>query len=274
MKQSVIVGVYLMLLMLFCTLLYFVFKTPQTCFDAKQNQNETGIDCGGVCQAVCQEIIVGEPLEVKEADFVWSSQNRYDIVGKIYNPNGEVGAVSFTYTAALLDSAGSILVSRSGTGYILPQENKYVLALNLDTPATPASAVVHITDVTWAHFSGYQEKPDVSITQRHYNVLSSGAGFGEATGLLTNNSPYDFRAIVVQIILRDGDGKPLALNSTEMNTVRSHESRDFRLVWPTAFPGSVEDAEMVVDADIYHSDNFIKQYLPGGKFQDLAPAKR
>jgi len=73
--------------------------------------------------------------------------------------------------------------------------------------------------------------------------------------------------------LRDSTGKPLALNSTEMNTVRSHENRDFRLVWPSAFPGAVENVEMVVDADVYHSENFIRQYLPGGKFQDITPAR-
>jgi len=35
----------------------------------------------------------------------------------------------------------------------------------------------------------------------------------------------------------------------------------------------VENVEMVVDADVYHSENFIRQYLPGGKFQDITPAR-
>lgn len=272
-KQSVVVSVYLFLFTLLSVLFYYAFiKAPETCFDGKKNQNEQGIDCGGVCGA-CVEIVTGEDIQFKETSFVRGGENRYDVLAKIYNPNGEAGASSFIYVASLKDSAGNILVSHSGTGYILPFETKYILDLNLETTATPATALVTIRDVQWARFSGYQEKPDVSITQKHYNVVSSGAGFGEATGLLTNNSPYDFRAILVQVILRDGEGKPLALNSTVMNTVRSNENRDFRLVWPTAFPGSVENVEMVVDADVYHSENFIRQYAPGGKFQDLAPVR-
>lgn len=274
-KQSFIVFISLSIAVLVGLFVYYSFiKSPETCFDGKQNQNEQAIDCGGVCQLACKEIVTGEDLQFQETAFVWSSENRYDILGKIYNPNSEIGATSFTYTASLLDAAGNVLAAHSGTGYILPQENKYILALNLETSATPASVSIHVSDVEWARFSGYQEKPAVSIYQKRYSEISSGTGFSEAFGLLSNESPYDFRALIVQVILRDSMGKPLALNSTEMNTVRSHENRDFRLVWPSAFPGAVENVEMVVDADVYHSDNFIQQYLPGGKFQDLAPSKR
>ena len=63
----------------------------------------------------------------------------------------------------------------------------------------------------------------------------------------------------MKVVLRDASGKPLAINSTEMSTMPSKGQRDFRLVWPTIFPGEVKNVEMLVDADIYHSENFIKQ---------------
>jgi len=50
-------------------------------------------------------------------------------------------------------------------------------------------------------------------------------------------------------------------------------NRDFRLVWPSAFPGRVENIEMIVDADVYHSENFIKQYFLRG-VTDSVPLKR
>ena len=129
-----------------------------------------------------------------------------------------------------------------------------------------------MSEVKWARFSGYQEKPSINIYQKRYNKISSGAGFSEAFGLLVNDSPYDFRSIFVRVILRDDDNKPLAFNTTEMRTVKSQEERDFRLVWPSTFLGTVEKMEMEVDADVYHSHNFVRQYLPGGKFQELAPS--
>ncbi|MFZ2187079.1 MAG: hypothetical protein WAV46_00395 [Candidatus Moraniibacteriota bacterium] len=275
-KQFMVVCIYLLMMALFGVFIYYAFiKAKETCFDSQQNQNEQGVDCGGVCRpvAVCQEVVTGEDLQFKETAFVWSSENRYDILGKVYNPNGTVGASSFTYVASLLDGAGNTLASRSGQDFILPQESKYILALNLETTGAPATASIQISSVAWVRFPGYQAKPAVTVYQKSYNEVSSSAVFGEASGLLSNESPYDFRALVVQVILRDRAGKPLALNSTEMNTVRSHENRDFRLVWPSAFPGTVENVEMVVDADVYHSENFIQQYLPGGKFQELIPMK-
>ena len=271
-KQYVIAGVYFTLAVSLSVLVYYAFiKAPETCFDSRQNQDEVGVDCGGVCAVVCQEIIVGENLEVREMTFVPGGENRFDVLGKVYNPNDEIGASAFAYTVSLKDSGGTVLVTRSGKSYILPQENKYILELNLETLSVPVSASFEIRDVEWTRFSGYQVKPTINIYQKRYDKISSGVGFGEVYGLLSNESPYDFRSIAVKVILRDAAGKPLAFNMTEMRTVQSNEKRDFRLIWPSAFPGTVEKVEMEVDADVYHSDNFIRQYLPGGKFQEFTP---
>lgn len=271
-KQYVIAGVYFVLAVFLSTVIYYAFiKAPETCFDNRQNQDEAGADCGGVCALACQEIIVGEDLSVKEMTFVPGGENRYDVLGKIYNPNDEIGASAFAYTVTLKDGAGMVLATRSGKSYILPQENKYILELNLETAAVPASVSFDIRDAQWERFSGYQAKPTISIYQKRYGQISSGSGFGEAYGLLSNESPYDFRSIAVKVVLRDDAGTPLAFNMTEMRTVQASEERDFRLIWPSAFPGTVAKVEMEVDADVYHSDNFIRQYLPGGRFQEFAP---
>ncbi len=57
-----------------------------------------------------------------------------------------------------------------------------------------------------------------------------------------------------------------------MRTVQASEERDFRLLWPTAFPGTVTRVEMEAEADVYSTENFIRQYLPGGRFQEFTPA--
>lgn len=269
MKQSFIASVYVFLIVLMGTGIYFFFlKPPATCFDNKRNQDEQGVDCGGMCQVVCQENIIGTDLEITEIAFVKSQAGQYDVLGKIYNANDEIGASSFVYTVLLQDGAGNVLATRSGESYILPQETKYLLELNLATEIIPVSASLRISEVKWERFTGFQEKPVINVYQKRYNAISSGAGFGEAYGLLSNESPYDFRSIIVKVILRDIAGNPLAFNTTEMRTVKSHEERDFRLVWPNAFSGTVEKIEMEVDADVYHSENFMRQYFPGGKFQE------
>lgn len=272
-KRRVLVGaVFITLVALFFTGFYYAFiKGPETCFDNKQNQDEQGIDCGGVCAAVCVEKIEAQDISIIEKAFVPAGQGRYDALVRVYNPNDIAGASAFSYTIELKDASGRVLVSRTGKSYILPQEKKYLMEMNMETGGVPASMEATFSDATWERFSGYQERPNINIYSKYYGLVSDGINYGKASGLVANESQYDFRSIVVRVILRDKAGKVLAFNSTELRTMRSKDEREFQLIWPTAFPGVVEKTEMETDADVYHSDNFLKQYFPAGKNQEFTP---
>src|SRR6185369_14438554 len=268
-KRAIIAAIFLSIVFLLFTGVYFAFiKSPESCFDAKKNQDEQGVDCGGVCTMACKEIVTGEDFQIKELSYVPGGNNQYDVLAKLYNPNDQAGASSFRYEFELKDDTGNVIVSRSGQSYILPQETKDIIELNLETPARPAVLSIQITNIEWEKLAGFREKPSLNIYQKRYNQIVSGVGFGEAYGVVSNESPYDFRSLTVKVILRDAAGQLLALNTTEMRSVSSGEERDFRLIWPAPFEGIVEKVDMVVDADVYHSDNFMKQYFPGGRFQD------
>lgn len=270
-KQLLIVLIYGLILVSFVGLIYFIFfYHAPTCTDGVQNGKEEGIDCGGVCTNACVEKVTGVPFTVEEVAIMPGGTDKYDVLGRIYNPNDTEGASLFEYTLVLKDATGKDLMTKKSTSYILPQEHKTLIEVGLESTTVPASATLTIGNITWERFSGYQEKPNINIYQKRYNQVASGVGFGEAFGLVSNESPFDFRSLTVKVILRDHDGKPLAVNSTEMRTVTSGEERDFRLLWPEQFPGAVEQVDMEVDADYYHADNFMKQYLPGGRFQEVS----
>lgn len=264
-RQFVIASIFFFFVALLLWGVYVAFiKAPETCSDAKQNQNEEGIDCGGICTAACIEEVVGKDLQIQEVTFVLGGANTYDILGRFFNPNSAVGASEFRYTFELQDASGQVLATRSGKNYALPQETKDIIELNIETAGMPVKATLTVSDVIWEKASGYREKPAVNIYQKRYSSMTSGFGFSKASGLLSNESPYDFRSIDVGIILRDASGRLLALNKTRQNNIKAGESRDFDLVWPLPFPGIVEQVDMEVDADVYHSENFSKQYFPGG----------
>ncbi|MCW1888507.1 MAG: hypothetical protein KIH67_003040 [Candidatus Moranbacteria bacterium] len=270
-KQVTVAAVYSLILAIFAGLLYFFFfyQAP-VCTDGIQNGREEGVDCGGVCANACIEKVAGAPFTIEEVAIMPGGTDKYDVLGRVYNPNDTEGASSFEYTLTLKDASGQELVTKKGTSYILPQEHKTLIEVGLESLAVPATATLSIGSITWERFSGYQEKPNINIYQKRYNQIAGGVGFGEAFGLVSNESPFDFRSLIVKVILRDREGKPLAVNSTEMRTVTSGEERDFRLLWPEQFPGTVEAVDMEVDADYYHADNFMKQYLKGGRFQDVS----
>jgi len=246
-------------------------RVPESCNDGIRNQDEAGIDCGGICTNVCEEKVTGVPFVLEEAALMPGGAGRYDVLGRVYNPNDTAGASSFTYAFEIKDASGAVIATETGASFILPQERKVLLGIGVAVSGQPSSVTLKISGIEWERFAGYQEKPNINIYQRRYNQISSGAGFSEAYGLVSNESDFDFKTITVKVILRDRNGKALAANMTSLNTVGAHEERDFRLVWPEAFPGDVETVDMEADADVYHSDNFTRTFLPGGKFQEIAP---
>lgn len=271
MKRLSIVGVVVFSTSLIGASWYFLSVPDPSCFDGVRNQEERGVDCGGPCARACVETFVPDPIVIREAAFVPGGEDgEYDVLAKLYNPNDEFGAPVLPYVFRLKDASGAVLAEASGSGFILPQETKMILSVGLRSTASPREVeIVFPEGGKWERFSGYKEKPSFSVLNRRYGRISSGPFFGEATGILVNDSVFDFRSVLVKVILRDADGVPLAFNQTEMNTFRTRESRDFRLRWPKAFPGEVAQIDVEPEADIYNEENFIRQYVEPGKFQEL-----
>lgn len=274
-KRLIIVAIAALGVLVIGTGLYFVLRPTPTCNDGKRNQDETDIDCGGSCTAVCVEHVLGEALIVREVATVPDSNGFYDVLGQVENPNDDIGASRFTYRFTLFDAKDQSLGTASGTSFILPRETKTLLAFHVGSGAAPSAHVkLALSDVVWERLSDYREPPRITVSDKRFNQIVKGIGFGEALGLVTNDSPFDFRSLVVKVILRDAGGVPLAVNQTEMRTVSSNERRDFRLVWPEFFPGTVAAMDVEVDADVYRSENFLKRYLESGRFQNYETGPR
>ena len=266
-KRLFVVSVYIVLFVLIGWWVYKASRPAPTCTDGAKNQNQTGIDCGGVCGACAPTFASAVDLKIKSTSLVYGGVNSYDVVAQIFNPNAEDGAQSFDYVFTLKDDRDAVLVERHGTEFILPGETKYITETQLESPTVPKKISFVVSNQVWKHFvGGYQEKPTINVYSKNYNQITSGVGFGEATGLVVNESAFDFVNIKVKAILFDANDKPIAVNSTELQTVKAGERRDFRLVWPTAFPGAVMRMEAEAETNVYKDDNFVKKYFPNSKF--------
>lgn len=258
-KKTIILCVYLTLFALFGYWAYSALKPDPTCFDGKKNQGEKGIDCGGPC-VPCEKQIEAREIETTEAAFIYGGPGKYDVLAKISNPNSQFGSPFFKYSFLLKNSSGEIIAGKEGSSFILPAESKYLIETSLDSREAPSDVEFEISETSWQEFFNY-EKPKLNIYSKRYNLISSGVGYSEAYGLLRNENPFDFNLIKVKVILRDVFGRPVAVNTTEMRTVKAGEERDFRLLWPSSFPGDVHSDEMEAEADVFNAENFIKMYI-------------
>lgn len=271
-KKLAIGLVYGAILTLLVTGVYFLFRPAPTCTDGKKNQNETGIDCGGVCGA-CEEVLAVKDMTVLETAWVPSGKpGKYDLLARVSNINEDIGAVSFNYTFHILGGNGVALADISGSSFVLPRDDRYLFEMNVSLLQAPSRVDLVVSHVQWEKLDEYREKPPINIYNRKYERVSSGVGFGVATGLVANESAYDFESVMVMVVLRDANGNPLGIQQNEMRTLKAGEQRDFKLVWPDPFPGDVAKVDVRSSANIYRSDSFIRQYLPAGAvrlFQNL-----
>lgn len=259
-KKYIIIFIYLTFFILIILGLYFSFKSEETCTDGKQNQNERGVDCGGVCQKEC-DTIEAQNLVIGEVGLVHSGiLEKYDFYAKISNPNAVFGNKNFAYEINLKDQEGNTIAVRKGSGFILPGEEKYIVETNIETAKIPFSQEFKILSYDWVRLEDYYEKPDIQIINKNYSEIFEGVGFANAQGLLRNRSPFDFNSIKIQLILKDSDGKVLALNSTAMQTIKAGEDRDFKVFWPSSFPGTVSTMEAQAEVNIFNSEAFLKRY--------------
>lgn len=259
-KRLTIVVVYLLFFLLVGVGVVFLLKPKATCFDGKQNQNEQGTDCGGICTTACIPKIVGNDLLVREITFVPADRGRYDIVARVFNPNNDIGASTFRYALLLRDSTGQEIARFDGTSFILPQETKTLLAFNLEPPQTPVKAVVELSDFQWTRLQDHRAKPELNIYSKRYVEHPTDSAFGAVLGTLVNESTYDLRTIQIKVVLRDSTGKPLAVNQSEMRTVNVGREMDLHLVFPQPFVGTVAQVDAEVEANIFDSENFIQRY--------------
>ena len=259
-KRLTIIFVYSGLFLLLIGVLYFMFKSDPTCFDGKRNQGEEEVDCGGPCRP-CPEVIELASLEVGAPEWVHDIDNKYDAIVKIKNPNDIYGAAYFKYRAvAILDNDEEVKQKLSDTNFILPGEEKYLFVHGFEQEQEPKEIRFEIDEqsFSWEKFDNFEE-PNFVINNSRYEEKGTGdVDFGAAVGTVINRSPIDFETVDVHVTLRSETGKLLAINSQRMNTLRAEEFRDYIMIFPHAFPGSVEDVDVFVETNPFDSNNYIR----------------
>ncbi len=274
-RQTFIIFIYLLILSLFFGALFFAFGYQKpSCLDGKQNQNETGIDCGGKCSEYCLADLASRPLLVTEVQALAYGNSSSDALGKVRNQNSKAALQSATYTFQAYDQAGKILAEQNGQFSLLPLEERTLIALGLPVAqGSIAKTELTISKEVWVAFPDFTEAPDIRVANPQFSLLSGQTGYAEARGLVQNQSSYDIRTLSIVVVVRDASGAALSVNKTTMNTVQSGERRDFRLLWPQSFPGLPVSIDTQVHFDMLAEDAFVEQYFPGGKFQSLSPGR-
>ncbi len=264
-KQIIVLIGFMLIAGLFSFLIYFVVRNPVGCFDNIQNQDENGVDCGGVCEKQCE--LKPEDIKVIFTKVIPTLPQKYNIILKLSNPNAVYGVKSADYVIKFFNES-QLIANHRGSFYVLPNDTKTIILNALNMDLEPDDISVAIENIDWIKLQDYKTAPQIVIKNQFYNELTNQTAFSEIKGVAVNRSDFDFDRININILLFNLNKEIIDGTFTEIRTLFSGEERGFIANWfyPVQNPVSVE---IEADTNVFESDNFMKRYGSPEKFQEL-----
>lgn len=253
-KQFTIAIAFILIIAVIGFGIYLLVKSPKgTCYDGIQNQGEQGLDCGGPCGPCSKP----ENVEIAWQNFIPTTEDNFDLVAKVRNPNGEWGAESVLYRFDLYDKNNELIGSREGKTYFLPQETQYIIEPRFYSTTSPAKIEIKLRDISWQRLKDFEDL-DLRIRDKYHQLVDG--KFNQVSGVVENKSSYDLNKIEVIALLFNEDNKIIAVGKTEMRTVLVAEIRHFEINWPYEIADEVVSYELKPYTNIFLDENFMKKH--------------
>ncbi len=222
---------------------YFFYKAP-TCNDRIKNGNEQDIDCGGLCERLCQSAFLAPSLAWTRFEEVAPSM--YNLAAYIVNPNTTAEARNVPYHIILYDDRGVIITDTKGVVTLPPHRNTIAFqgAVNVGK-RIPARAFFGFTNApNW--YKQSDQLSAISVGEKKYTEDEAGSSL---TVSLKNNSVYSLINISVYTVLYDKDGNALGFSKTVLDEIPPQSSVIAPFTWPINRQGKVISIEVLPVAE-------------------------
>ena len=233
-------GVVILILLVLAWVAYTsFFSAPPTCFDAKQDGNEQGIDCGGSCSLVC-------PNQAHQPSVAWArafltASSTYTAAAYIQNANIGDGAHNVAYSFQLFDANNDLIIERDGVADLPPLQTIPIVEPNIPTGSR---TVTHTLFACSALPSWYKiSAGDIPQLQATDQLLSADGSRLSVT--VQNNTVQDTKNVTVVGVLFDVNGVAVAASKSLIASLPHNTSQNIVFTWPFGNPGVVR-AEITV----------------------------
>lgn len=222
----------------------YTHREIPTCYDQKQNQDESGVDCGGVCALQC-------PHLVKKLTFIWQKifpvrEGTYDIAAYVENPNFGIGIVELPYTARLYDSDGTVIAEKHGVTHVGSNERFHIFVGGLFVgERTPARGSIEFPgEPRWVRTP--ERTPPFDVVDKK---LISPDAKPKLTATLKNLTTDTYRDIILTAVIYDKKNTPIAVSSTKVERLDPLSEEHIFFTWnhPLSYEADFEECEAPVD---------------------------
>ena len=210
-------------------------KEIATCTDSVQNQNEIGVDCGGLCDS-CElkdlrlEIVTGlMKTNIASRVAVLEVGEKSSLLVKVKNPSNNFGAPRVPYEFKITGLLEESIGIERGELNILPGEEKYIAEVGLNVKASNIGGVIF--ELGDFKFVSKEDLADYDI--KIENVETS---FPEqsvqAGGLFINNSSSALSRVVLTALFYTKEGDLANVGTVLLNNLGAFRERDFIISVP------------------------------------------
>ncbi|MFA6325097.1 MAG: hypothetical protein WCX46_02615 [Candidatus Paceibacterota bacterium] len=223
-------------------------KAP-TCFDTKQNGDETGIDCGGSCALACT-------LQVDNLSTIWSRAfevvpGRYNAVAYLKNSNVNTAINKINYRFRFADKDNVYIGKREGSTYVPPSANFAIFEPAIDMGnSMPVYTTFEFTEVPiWI------QVPVEKINQLKVFIsnikLENTDTNPNLSATIKNNSLFQIPEVNVIAILYDATGNAVSASRTYLDSLIGEESANINFTWIQPFAEEVIAKEIIPIFNIF-----------------------
>ena len=215
-----------------------VYEVP-SCADNTQNQDETGIDCGGSCALLCS-------ADQKDLDPVFTRQlsapnGRTDVIAYVANPNPNAFAKDVPYRITLYGKDNIIVSSKTGKMDVPPSTivPVFVPGFYSGFQEVARAFLSFEGDVEW--YRDDVERPKLSIA----DVQLDESETPRLTASISNPTAKPLYRVPVVATLFDAGGNAIAASATVVDVIPAQGSSALIFTWNAAFPAPVAKTEII-----------------------------
>ncbi|KKS86720.1 MAG: hypothetical protein UV62_C0038G0005 [Parcubacteria group bacterium GW2011_GWC1_43_11] len=199
------------------------------------------------------------PIQVLWSQAFVVGQDFYSVGAKIRNPNTDFGASYFTYTFYLYDASGALLTTASGESFIWPGESKYVISGGINITKAPVRVEMAVGEPAWREIKEFKGV-DLTLGNINFSKPKSSSGiFFVVNATAGNNTSYDLNKVYVAAVIFDKGDRPIAVNSTILDNLKSKERRPVSLTWFLPFLDSINRVDASISTNLWERPELLGQ---------------
>jgi len=240
-KRNFILLIFFVIVFLVLAIAAFlVFYEEPTCFDKKQNGNETGIDCGGNCDLLCNTATV-DPI-IHWVRYFKIAEGLYSVIAYVENQNTNAAVKNVPYSFKLYDNLGVKLAEKNGLVNLNPRQIIPIAQTGLSTgELSPVRVSFDFVDeIVWQK----EEKKEPVLIIKDEQIVPD-KEVQKITAEVFNSSLEDVQNVTFVVIVYDENNNAIASSSTSVDEIRGSQTANLLFTWPTKFDDQISRFEII-----------------------------